>query len=121
MKPPLLANENVPAPTIAALRSWGFDVVAIREVAPSATDLQVLARANTDRRWLVTLDRDYGELVFVRGLPVPPAILLVRQSTGGPEVLADTLAQALDDPSLLEGRFAVFGGRTIRSRPLPAS
>jgi hypothetical protein len=38
-----LADENIPAPTILALRAAGFDVVAISETAAGSPDDRVLA------------------------------------------------------------------------------
>jgi predicted nuclease of predicted toxin-antitoxin system len=73
--PGLLANENVPLPAVKLLRRKGFDVVATAETMPGASDEQVLRFSRDERRWLVTYDRDYGELVFSRGLPSPPAIV----------------------------------------------
>jgi predicted nuclease of predicted toxin-antitoxin system len=43
----------------------------------TATDEEVLARAREERRILVTLDKDFGEFVVVRGLPHAGIIRLV--------------------------------------------
>lgn len=74
----LLANENFPAPSVAHLRERGHDVLAIAEVARSLSDVEVLALAVGEQRSVLTFDRDYGELVFSRHLPVPPAIFYLR-------------------------------------------
>lgn len=60
----LLANENFPGPAIRLLRERGIDVVWVAERMPAATDAEVLACARAEGRWLLTFDRDYGELVF---------------------------------------------------------
>ena len=67
MTPLLLVNENFPAPALKHLRAAGFDVVAVTEEMPGATDRVVLERARELGRWLVTFDRDYGE----RDQPTP--------------------------------------------------
>src|SRR5215468_5093243 len=51
---------------IRALREAGYDVVAIAEVAKGATDEQVLERSLTEKRVLITEDRDFGDVVCVR-------------------------------------------------------
>ena len=47
----------------------GHDVSAASEVAPGASDEDLLALAYDEQRVLVTDDQDFGELVFRRGLP----------------------------------------------------
>lgn len=66
MSIPLLANENFPAPAIRKLRAAGIDVIAVREAMPSASDKEVMAYARREQRWIVTFDRDYGDLVVVQ-------------------------------------------------------
>jgi predicted nuclease of predicted toxin-antitoxin system len=61
MKPRLLANENFPAPSIRLLRDGGYDVTAVAESGASLADSDVLELAVTEKRWIVTFDRDYGE------------------------------------------------------------
>ena len=55
----------------ATLTSLGHDVVSALESAPRATDEEILALALGEGRVLVTEDKDFGELVFVRRLPHP--------------------------------------------------
>lgn len=76
----LLRDENFPAPSVRRLQEHGLDVVAIREACPSWPDESVLARAVEECRWIVTFDRDFGDLVFHKGLPSPPTIVLLRES-----------------------------------------
>ncbi len=71
MKPRLLANENVPIPSVMLLRNAAFDVLAIAESNPGLSDRAVLDVAVADARWIITFDRDYGELIYARGLPPP--------------------------------------------------
>ena len=46
----LLADENVPLPSIFALRTAGMDVAAATEDAAGASDREVLARAQRENR-----------------------------------------------------------------------
>jgi hypothetical protein len=72
--PRLLLNENFPAPATADLRAAGLDIVAVSECCSGWDDVRVMALAVEEQRWLITFDRDYGELVYLRGLTPPPAI-----------------------------------------------
>lgn len=120
MKPRLLVNENFPAPALKRLRADGFDVVAVAEEMPGASDRTVLERASELGRWLVTFDRDYGELVFLHELPPPPAIVFMRQEPIPPDAPAEWLASLLSDPALQSGCFITLGSKTIRRRALPS-
>ena len=44
----------------------GHDVLSASEAAPRATDDELLALALAEQRILITEDKDFGELVFVR-------------------------------------------------------
>lgn len=48
------------------LRELGHDVVWVGDWEKDPGDLAILARAHRDRRILVTLDKDFGELSVVR-------------------------------------------------------
>ena len=49
MLPRILANENVPAPSIAKLRVHGVNVLAIAETCSGITDIEVLSIAEQHR------------------------------------------------------------------------
>ncbi len=74
----LLANENVPASAIHALRDAGHDVLWARTDLPGATDPHVLERAVRESRLLVTFDKDFGELVYRQGLAAAGGVILFR-------------------------------------------
>ena len=116
----LLANENIPSPVIVSLRGIGHDVHAIAERTPGATDEQVLKIASTEQRVIMTFDRDYGELVYLRGLPVPPAIVFLRfvpRSPSEASLILRTLFSNHEESVL--GHFVVVSRDRYRRRPLP--
>ena len=51
------------------LRSQGHDVLESRELGQDPGDRALLERAAVDRRILVTVDTDFGELVYVENAP----------------------------------------------------
>lgn len=120
MIPRLLADENFPMPAIRALRGRGVDVLAIQETCPSARDIEVLAMACDQKRWLATYDRDYGELVFRRDLRPPPAILYFRQEPFPATRAADLIVPLLERAGELEGYLVVVGEHSLRLHKLPA-
>ena len=118
MKIRWLVNENFPAPSVAVMRASGHDVLSISESNSGVDDSVVLALACDTDRWLVTFDRDYGELLFARNHASPPAVILLRVVSYRPHEPAAWLEQMLLEPEGLAGKFTVFTRGTVRSRPL---
>jgi hypothetical protein len=58
------ADESCDFAAVRALCAANFDVVAVVEHSPGATDDQVIARSVKEQRVLLTEDKDFGELVF---------------------------------------------------------
>lgn len=54
MKARLLANENIPAPSIVLLRAAGVDVLSIAQAHRAISDIEVLKLAREQCRWLLT-------------------------------------------------------------------
>ena len=75
MKVRWLVNENFPAPSVAVMRASGHDVLSIAESHSGDDDVEILALARKEGRWLMTFDQDYGELLFARHYAPPPAVI----------------------------------------------
>lgn len=103
MKPRLLANENLPAPSVRLLRERGYDVYSVAESSGGLSDRDVLANAVAERRWIVTFDLDYGKLIFGRGFAAPPAVVLFRMRSYRPDAPGRLLAGLLDSGSEFGG------------------
>jgi predicted nuclease of predicted toxin-antitoxin system len=56
----------------------GHDALSVVAIDPKASDEKVLDFAEKDDRVLITEDKDFGELVFVRGLSHGPIVRLVE-------------------------------------------
>lgn len=50
------------------IRSAGHDVIWAGDWEEDPGDEEILARAHSERRVLITLDKDFGELAIVRGI-----------------------------------------------------
>jgi len=59
-----LIDECADAGLAALLQESGHDVVYMFDVAPRATDTEVMNRADREDRLLLTEDKDFGDLVF---------------------------------------------------------
>jgi predicted nuclease of predicted toxin-antitoxin system len=113
-----LVDECVDAGLATLLFESGHDVVYMSDVAPRASDPDVLNRADREGRLLLTEDKDFGDLVFRQARPVPGLVLArieaSRRSLKGPRLLA-----AIDRfGDMLFGRYTVIEDARFRSRPL---
>jgi predicted nuclease of predicted toxin-antitoxin system len=115
----LCVNENLPGDCVAALRATGHDVLWIRESIPGAADDEVLARALTESRLLITLDKDFGTLVFKRGRTASNGIVLFRISQPSASAVSSTISRILALRDDWRGHFSVVDDRTVRMRALP--
>lgn len=116
----LLADENIPGDAVSALRAAGHDVVWIRTDAPGSTDEDVLARAQGERRILVTFDKDFGELAWRARLPADCGVVLLRLPMSSPEGVSQVTVTVINSRSDWAGHFSVVESQRIRMRPLPA-
>jgi len=115
----MLADENFPATVIVALRRRGHDVTAVTEAFPGVSDTRVLAAAVTDQRLLLTLDRDFGDLIFHHGNPAPAGVILFRLGGSDPQEDNRRMIQTLEQPEQWVGRFTTVTDTLIRSRAFP--
>jgi len=73
----LLLDSCVWGPAVKELREAGHDVVCVADWPADPGDEEVLNRSVAETRILVTLDKDFGELVFVMGWPHQGIVRLV--------------------------------------------
>ncbi|MEO6813135.1 MAG: DUF5615 family PIN-like protein [Ginsengibacter sp.] len=112
----LLADEGVDKPIVDVLRGNGFNVVYILETNRGALDEVILAMANTDKRILITQDKDFGELVF-RLKNAHYGVILIRLEGYKPELKADIVLNLLiKHKNNLIRSFTVIQPNAIRIR-----
>ena len=114
----ILADENVHAGVVAGLRKRGHVVEWLAESTPGTPDDAILARADIGSWVLLTYDRDFGDLIFHRGMPCPAGIIYSRLERPKPDVLLKRL-DALMEAGVIPGQFIVIGPDDERSRSLP--
>jgi predicted nuclease of predicted toxin-antitoxin system len=98
------------------LRDAGYDVVAIRDLNPRMSDTDILALAVSEQRLVVTMDKDFGELVYRSGQPHAGVLLLRLDDARSDEkvsVIAEIFTKYGDQ---LEGRFSVYHEGRLRIR-----
>lgn len=113
-----LANENFPSAAITLFRNAGYDVRAVIEETPGAKDADILARANREKRIILTFDRDYGEMIYKLKMPVPAGVIYFRFNPSTPTEPAEYVLQLFSKGIRFEERFTVVEREKLRQRPL---
>jgi len=117
----ILANENVTRTVIADLREKGHDVLSVKESLRGEKDDRLLAHAQTEKRIVLTHDKDFGELAFRIGLPSECGVILLRLSGSDPDSDNQRALEAIESRSDWAGHFSVITEERIRVRALPAN
>ena len=100
------------------LLDLGHDVVSAHDEFARASDETLLALAYEERRVLVTEDKDFGELIFVRRLPHPCIVRFVEmnivEKLAAMRELIERHADAMHEGALIvvtRDRVRIRGGR----------
>ena len=112
----LLLDTCVAGRARTELESAGHDVVWIGDRDRDPGDEEILAEAHRTERILITLDKDFGELAIVRGLPHHGIVRLVdlRSDQQAPMVSAVLAKYAAE---LLQGAMVTAEPGHLRVRP----
>ena len=97
------------------LISLGHDVLSARDGYSKSSDEDLLALAHSEERVLITKDKDFGELVFLRRLPHSCIVRLTGMSVRQEAEALTALIQNHRE-SLLEETLIVVSNDHIRIR-----
>lgn len=112
-----LADESVDQPVVERLRTDGHSVIAVAEMAPSLPDEAVLTMANQHEAFLITADKDFGELVF-RQQRLSAGVVLIRLMGLTPVAKARIVSAVIHDHAAeLAQAFTVVSPGIVRIRP----
>ncbi len=115
----ILADENIDGPLVQWLRAAGHDVAWLAEVEPGLPDQDVVGRAATQGRIVLTQDRDIGELLFRGTVRAPGAVYLRLRARSAAQLLMRFQSVWPMCETRALGNFLVAGPTRIRVRPLP--
>lgn len=98
------------------LRSEGFDIRVIRDINPRMSDKEVLRLTVLENRMIVTMDKDFRELVYKSGL-THGGILVLRVEDATIEnkikIVSTIIANYLDE---IKNSFCIFHKGKLRIR-----
>ena len=114
----ILADESVDFAIIKLLRDNGFSVLAIVEEHQGWSDSEVLELAFQQQAYLITEDKDFGELTYRFRRP-SHGILLVRMMEEPNEYKAALVLNVLKENfARLRHSFSVLEKNKLRVKPL---
>jgi predicted nuclease of predicted toxin-antitoxin system len=113
----LVLVDVSPGKAIAeALRGLSHDVTEVRDRNSRMSDIDILSWAVTEQRLVVTMDKDFGELVYRSGARHSGVLLLRLDAAANSErvrVVTEIFEQYAEQ---LPGKFAVYQDGRLRIR-----
>ncbi len=98
------------------LRSQGYDVIESRELGPDPGDRTLLEWAAKESRILITIDTDFGQLVFLKSVPHCGLIRLLDVPAAKRVQIIEDLLVRFPDQLGEKAIVTVRGGRVRISR-----
>jgi predicted nuclease of predicted toxin-antitoxin system len=112
----LLVDTSLGLSLEDCVRNSGHDAAFVRDIDPRLPDSAILGLAVRDQRMVVTMDKDFGELVYRVGRG-HHGVLLLRMEDQSAAASAPIVARLLEDYcEMLENHFAVYQGGRLRIR-----
>ena len=90
----------------------------MKEVAPAATDEEILALAADGSYLLISFDKDMGELIVRREMRQAAGVILFRTVMPSPDAAAAFIAGVIGSRDDWEGHLSVVDETKIRMRRL---
>ena len=98
------------------LRDHGYDMLAIRDIDPRMADDDILALAVGEQRLVITMDKDFGELVYHSGQPHAGVLLLRLEDASSTEKVRVVAEIFSNFGEQIEGHFSVYQAGRLRIR-----
>jgi len=94
----------------------GYDILSVRKINPRMSDSKIIGIAAKDNRIIITMDKDFGELVY-NSVLIHKGILLLRTENCSGDKKVKILSEILINySSELEENFCVFSKDRLRIR-----
>lgn len=98
------------------LKLQGFEVVTISSINPEMKDSQIIELANIEVGIIITMDKDFGELVFKEHNSHKGILLLRLEDAVSEEKLAAIQNIIPEHLEKLENNFSVYQNGKLRTR-----
>ena len=98
------------------LKENGFDVLSVRDIDSRAKDSQILRWAVDQQRMIITMDKDFGELVYNSGMH-HAGVLILRLEDADSDTKVEVTKKILTEYSdKIESHFCVYQDGRLRIR-----
>jgi len=114
----IVADESVDFAIIQLLIDEGYEVCAIVREYAGWSDSQVLAFAYAQNAYLITEDKDFGELTYRLRRPSHGILLIRLIDESSEEKAALTLSVIQTESARLLNAFSVLEAHKLRIKPL---
>jgi predicted nuclease of predicted toxin-antitoxin system len=111
-----LIDVGVGASVVKWLREHGHDAVSVRDIDSRAKDQDILETAVRESRMVITMDKDFGELVYNSGLAHSGVLILRLEDATGQEKVDVIKAIISEFSTSIENRFCVYQNGRLRIR-----
>jgi predicted nuclease of predicted toxin-antitoxin system len=109
-----LADESCDFAVVRALRSDGYDVLAVSEVTSRSDDRELIEQAHHEQRILLTEDKDFGWLVFASHAD-SAGVVLIRFPGNIRQTLVESVSRVVrEQGEQLLGAFVVVQPGYVR-------
>jgi predicted nuclease of predicted toxin-antitoxin system len=98
------------------LTNNGYDATLITAINPSMSDSDILAIAENESRMVITMDKDFGDLVYHSGKAHKGVLLLRLEDATGDEKATTMQFIMQNFKDQIEGKFCVFKNGRLRIR-----
>ena len=98
------------------LATKGFDIIAVRDINPSMSDREVLKLAVAEKRMIITMDKDFGELVYKSNLNHNGILVLRIEDANIADkikILSDIITNYIDE---INNSFCIYYRGKLRIR-----
>jgi predicted nuclease of predicted toxin-antitoxin system len=109
-----LADESCDFAVVRGLREAGHDVIAVVEISRGVDDSEVIDLAKSDRRILITEDKDFGQLVYAAARQSSGVVFIRFPANARSSLIAAILNLVAARGDALYGLFVVVEPGRIR-------
>lgn len=112
----LLIDVGVGIKVEAWLKHKNYDARSIRDLDPRMSDVEILKIAMFEKRLIITMDKDFGELIYKSKWPHSGVLLLRLEDERAEEKIKVVEAILRDYSSEIINKFSVFKNNRLRIR-----
>ena len=100
------------------LKSGGYSIISVREINPRMSDEDILNLADKDDCIIITMDKDFGEVVFRLSMKHSGVILLRLEDATGSEKVQVISSILKEYSQQLPNSFSVYQNNKFRIRKI---